>query len=98
MNASTQIPHILLIGPADDPNLRRVLKTQFDFTVSELASGEQFVDVIRQTKLDLIILDVSTSEPSLKSVFSTLAAERLTTPVVLLSVNGDSMITNTSPA
>ena len=98
MNASTQIPHILLIGPADDPNLRRVLKTQFDFTVSELASGEQFVDVVRQTKLDLIILDVSTSEPSLKSVFSTLAAERLTTPVVLLSVNGDSMITNTSPA
>lgn len=97
MNTSTQLPHILFIASPGDDILRQELNAQFDFKLSELASSERLVDVIRQTKIDLIVLDVSISEPSLETVLSILAAEKLTTPVVLIGANDDSIFANDHP-
>ncbi|MCB0166950.1 MAG: GAF domain-containing protein [Anaerolineae bacterium] len=98
MNASTHSPHVLLIAPSGDDTLRRELQTSSNFKITELASGERLVDVVRQFRLDLIVLDNSTSDPPLETVLSILAAEKLTTPLVVIGAYDDSVVTNPRPA
>ncbi|MCB9076795.1 MAG: GAF domain-containing protein [Anaerolineaceae bacterium] len=96
MNSSTKTLHLLLIAPPGDDTLHWDLTAQSNFRVSELVPGEQLADVIGQTHLDLIILDVSTREPSLETVLSTLAAAELPMPVVVIGADGHPPIANAS--
>jgi two-component system KDP operon response regulator KdpE len=72
----------------DEPQIRRVLRSTLSFrgyTISEVSSGEQAVELVPKLKPDLILLDVNL--PGISGVDTCREVRRITdVPIIMLTV------------
>ena len=87
-------PHILIIDPADNVSLRTSLENQYGLVVKHLASGQTALDMLRQIKPDLVVLNANLSDPPASSLLAELTAQKPTAPIILVGANGETAKTN----
>ena len=79
-------PDILVVD--DEPQIRRVLRSTLSFrgyTISEAASGEEALEMVRKLKPDLILLDVNL--PGMSGIETCREIRRSTdAPIIVLTV------------
>ena len=72
----------------DDPQIRRVMRTTLEakgYDVDEAGSGEQALDITREEKFDLIILDINLPGKSGVEVCREIRTLSVT-PIIMLTV------------
>src|SRR6185503_11261280 len=94
MTSVRKNPHILIIDPADNVSLRTSLENQYGLVVKHLASGQPVLDMLRQIKPDLVVLNANLSDPPASSLLAELTAQKPTAPIILVGANGETAKTN----
>lgn len=84
MNTTIERPTLLFIEPPGNEDLHIALTQRFNFIVKTLLPNNEVWSTIREIEPDLIILDVNLSTTAPEAILSTLKAQALSLPVVLV--------------
>jgi len=87
-------PHILIIDPADNTELRANLQRKYGFVVEHLPGGTKIIEQVRQQRPDVIVLNARLADPPAHQFLAKLTAGQMTTPVVLVASNSEAALTD----
>lgn len=88
------LPHVLLVDDEDSFRLsiEMALKMTNEFVVQSCDSGESAVEILKKETFDVIMLDYRMSEMSGLDVLEWMHAEKILTPVILVTAAGSETV------
>jgi threonine synthase len=83
-----RFPNVLIVDDTEDARrlIRRILQAQGNYSIHEAANGHQAIELARQQRPDLIILDLMMPEMDGFAVLDALKADAATAPIPIIVV------------